>query len=360
MDSLGEGLLVGIGNPLLDISAVVDKELLTKYNMKPDDAIMAEDSHKPLYKELKEKYNVEFIAGGSVQNTMRVAQWFLEKPYVSTYFGCVGRDEYSDILKERASADGVNVQYQYKDKEATGTCAVLITGTHRSLCANLAAANCFTEDHLLKAESKQLINKAQFFYTSGFFLVVSPPSVMRLAQHAFNNNNLFIMNLSAPFVSQLCKESLTQVMPYVDILFGNETEMKAFSQEFSLNVENMSDIALKISELPKKNPEKPRVVIITQGCDPVLIAKNKLVQEIPVIVLPKERIVDTNGAGDAFTGGFLAQLVLQQPLDVCVRCGIYAASEVIQTSGCTYSGKPKFTSHIKLPNNQANGGEGDH
>lgn len=134
--------------------------------------------------------------------------------------------------------------------------------------------------------------------------------------------------------------------------------MKAFTQEFSLNVEKMSDIALKISELPKKNPEKPRVVIITQGCDPVLIAKNKQVQEIPVIVLPKEKIVDTNGAGDAFTGGFLAQLVLQQPLDICVKCGIYAASEVIQTSGCTYSGKPKFTNQIELPINQANGGEG--
>lgn len=97
-----EGLLVGIGNPLLDISAVVDKDLLKKYNLKPDDAIMAEESHKPLYKELMDKYNAEFIAGGSVQNTMRVAQWFLEKPYITTYFGCVGRDKYSDILKERA------------------------------------------------------------------------------------------------------------------------------------------------------------------------------------------------------------------------------------------------------------------
>ena len=31
------------------------------------------------------------------------------------------------------------------------------------------------------------------------------------------------------------------------------------------------------------------------------------------------RIVDTNGAGDAFVGGFLAQYVQNRPLDVAVR-----------------------------------------
>lgn len=31
------------------------------------------------------------------------------------------------------------------------------------------------------------------------------------------------MNLSAPFISQFFKEPLMKVMPYVDILFGNET-----------------------------------------------------------------------------------------------------------------------------------------
>lgn len=51
-----EGQLVGIGNPLLDISAIVDEDLLKKYDLHPDDAIMAEEKHMPLYKELTEKY----------------------------------------------------------------------------------------------------------------------------------------------------------------------------------------------------------------------------------------------------------------------------------------------------------------
>jgi len=49
-----------------------------------------------------------------------------------------------------------------------------------------------------------------------------------VAKHASDNNKIFCMNLSAPFISQFFKEPLMKVMPYVDILFGNETvsEMK--------------------------------------------------------------------------------------------------------------------------------------
>lgn len=155
-----------MGNPLLDISACVNKDFLSKYDMKANDAILAEEKHKPLYGELIEKYKADFTAGGSVQNALRVAQWVLEKPQVTTFFGCVGQDRYSKILKERAQADGVNVQYQYHEEEPTGTCAVLITGTNRSLCANLAAANCFTIDHIRKPENKKLIESAQFYYVS--------------------------------------------------------------------------------------------------------------------------------------------------------------------------------------------------
>uniref|UniRef100_A0A3B3ZSU1 Adenosine kinase n=1 Tax=Periophthalmus magnuspinnatus TaxID=409849 RepID=A0A3B3ZSU1_9GOBI len=43
-----ENTLFGMGNPLLDISAVVDKDFLDKYGLKPNDQILAEDHHKAL------------------------------------------------------------------------------------------------------------------------------------------------------------------------------------------------------------------------------------------------------------------------------------------------------------------------
>lgn len=65
---------------------------------------------------------------------------------------------------------------------------------------------------------------------------------------------------------------------------------------------------------------------------------------IPVNKLSREEIVDTNGAGDAFTGGFLSQMVLGKDYITCVKCGIYTATHIIQHSGCTFSGESKFES----------------
>lgn len=90
----------------------------------------------------------------------------MQQKNVAIFFGCVGKDKYSAILEKKARTDGVDVHYQYTTEEPTGTCGVLITGTHRSLCANLAAANLFTLDHLQKPENKNLIEKAEFFYIS--------------------------------------------------------------------------------------------------------------------------------------------------------------------------------------------------
>jgi adenosine kinase len=70
-------MLLGMGNPLLDISTVVKKELLDKYELKSNDAILYEK--EDLYDELKKDFasSVEYIAGGATQNSMRVAQWIL-------------------------------------------------------------------------------------------------------------------------------------------------------------------------------------------------------------------------------------------------------------------------------------------
>ena len=34
-----------------------------------------------------------------------------------------------------------------------------------------------------------------------------------------------------------------------------------------------------------------------QGCDPTIVASNGKVQRFPVTLVPKEKLVDTNGAG---------------------------------------------------------------
>lgn len=167
-------------------------------------------------------------------------------------------------------------------------------------------------------------------------MTVSPPSIQKIAEHAAEKNKLFSMNLSAPFISQFFKEPLMNSSPYWDILFGNESEALTFSKEQNFGTEDISEIALKISALPKVNTKRDRIVVITQGSLPTLVAYQGKVTEYPVLAIDSEKIVDTNGAGDAFTGGYLSQLVQGKSIEDCVKGGQYAASIVIQHSGCTF------------------------
>lgn len=338
-----EGMLLGMGNPLLDILATVTPDFLTKFNLKANNAILADESHKSLVPEMVKNFKVEYIAGGSVQNTLRIAQWILKKPNVAAFFGCVGRDDNSEIIQKKAVEAGINVQYQYSETQSTGTCAVLVTdnGRNRSLVADLSAANCFTSDHIKEPENKKLIENAQFFYISGFFLTVSQDTIQTVAKYAHEANRTLAMNLSAPFIVQIFKDGMMAAMPYVDILFGNETEALALAKELDFGTSKMEEIALKISQL-KKAGSKPRMVVITQGHDPVILIKDGALKTYPVEQLPEGKIVDTNGAGDAFVGGFLAQLIQGKDVDSCVKCAIWSATHVIQQSGCAFDSSIQY------------------
>ena len=330
--------ILGMGNPLLDISAVVKPEFLKKYNggLKPNDAILYEN--EDIFEDLVKDYTVEYIAGGATQNSCRVAQWILEHPNSVAYFGSVGKDAHSNTLEKVASEAGVKVLYQKSDQHPTGRCAVLITGHDRSLVTKLDAANHFTVDHLEKPENWEVVEKAKVYYSAGFFITVSPDSMLKVAKHASQHvQKRFCVNLSAPFICQFFKDPLNQVLEYADIVFGNESEADAYAEN---NFEKGSytdrkDIAKKIAALPYKGIGKSRIVVITQGCDPCILAGNGEVSEIPVIKLASDKIVDTNGAGDAFVGGFLAQLAKGNSVNEAIRCGVWAATEIIQVSGCT-------------------------
>lgn len=333
---------MGMGNPLLDISAVVEQDLLDKYDVKLDSAILAEDKHQPLYQELVDKYSVEYIAGGATQNSMRVAQWMLkEKKGQVAYMGSVGDDAYSKQLEDCASVDGVCVHYMKDQSTPTGTCAALILGGERSLVANLAAANNFKPSHLETPKAKEIIESAKFYYSAGFFLTVSVESLVQVAEHALANNKVYCINLSAPFIVDFFDQQLATAMDYADYVFGNESEAEAYGKKNGMG-SDLKEIALKIAALPKKNSSRSRMAIITQGSKSTIVAYNGTVTEYAVDPLDESMLVDTNGAGDAFVGGFLSQLVQDKDVAECVKAGHWAARYIIQVSGTTISEPCKY------------------
>ena len=151
-----------------------------------------------------------------------------------------------------------------------------------------------------------------------------------------------------------------QAMPYVDILFGNESEAKAFGEKMGYPVRlsrrrqmfvlsssalllqdtSPEAVALEIAKLPKENKNRPRIVVITHGAEPTIVVENFNVTKYPVPRVPPEEIVDANGAGDAFVGGFLAEIIRGRSIADAVRAGHYAARVILGVSGTVIPAHP--------------------
>jgi len=58
---MAPALILGMGNPLLDFSAVVTTDFLQKYGLKSNDAILYDK--EDIFEDLKEHFEVEYIAG---------------------------------------------------------------------------------------------------------------------------------------------------------------------------------------------------------------------------------------------------------------------------------------------------------
>ena len=287
-----------------------------------------------------DKYKVTYTAGGATQNSIRVAQWLLP-PGSTVYIGSVGADDNAQILKSAAEKDGVLTQYQTTADFPTGRCAVLIKDTERSLVTDLAAAGHYSLQHLTQPDTAAVVERARYFYSAGYFLTVSPPSLMHLASHCLSHPEKQLMgNISAPFIAQFFTQPLLDALPYFSFLFGNESEAVALGTKLGVASLAVPDIARHLAALPKVTPGE-RTVVITQGSGPTVVSVGgRQCTEHAVQPIARERIVDLNGAGDAFVGGFVSQLVQGKPMDQCVQAGHYAAGTIIQVSGIVLNNKP--------------------
>ncbi|KAI9791976.1 MAG: adenosine kinase [Peltula sp. TS41687] len=332
---------------------IENAQLLEKYQLKPNDAILAEEKHLGLYDDLLNNYEAKLIAGGAAQNTARGAQYILPANSV-LYIGCVGRDKYADTLREAVRQAGLRVEYRIDDDHPTGRCGVIITGHDRSMCTDLAAANHYKLEHLKQLEIWKLVQQAKVYYVGGYHLTVCVPAVLALAEEAARSDKIFALSLSAPFIPAFFKDQLDQTAPYWDYLIGNETEALSYADSHGLETKDISSIARHLALLPKKNSARPRTVIITQGTDPTIVAissasshcaeegtkdhkeENVTVKSFPVHPIAEEEINDTNGAGDAFAGGFLAGIVQGEPLEKAVDMGQWLAKLSLRELGPSY------------------------
>ncbi|TFK65448.1 Ribokinase-like protein [Pluteus cervinus] len=325
-----------MGNPLLDMQVTNGEELLKKYDLKANDAILAEEKHTPIYEEIVKDYKITYVAGGAAQNAARGAAYVLP-PGSVVYTGCVGDDDLAEQLKAANKREGLDEVYQVKKGEKTGACAVIITGHHRSLVTNLRVAEKFDQSHLSSPFVAPLIEAAKVFYVEGYFLTHGTEIALELSKVASEANKIFVLNFSAPFIPQFFGSQLSKILPYTDILIGNESEAEAWATANNVTeTKDLSAIAKAIAASPKAN-STPRIVVITQGDKSTIVATSNQaeVKVFPVHALTDE-IVDTNGAGDAFAGGFLGAWVAGKTLDESIDAGHKLGAMCVQLVGPQY------------------------
>jgi len=333
-------------NPLLDISVDVNQEFLDKYGLKGGNAILTDDNFptNAFFGELVANPSVQYIAGGSAMNTARVAAWTLQEPGKVAYLGAVGKDNYARTLSDYASKSGVDVSglLEVDDGTPTGLCGVCIVGKERSMVANLAASNKFNISQMSTPIVQALKEKAGLVYASGFSLTVCPEAGLQLAQMCQAKGLVFSLNMSAPFIMQFFKDPLEKLLPFTNLIFCNEDEAKCLAQMFGWDASlTVPQIAAKVIGDKKLSQQGRQIVCFTQGKEPTVIyTSDEGELLVPVAPIDGSLIIDTNGAGDAFVGGFLAMLAQGKPLKRCAEVGNYTAGVVIQHSGCQYPTNP--------------------
>ena len=351
-------MIVGIENPLLDISVNCDENLLKKYGLEANAAILAGPEHLPLLEEIKGFNDAFYSAGGATQNAMRTAQWMLGGSAVEsrvTYMGCVGSDDNMHKMKHSVeSVSGVKAEYLVDKEHPTGTCGVLVSsqGKNRSLVANLGAANHFKKSHLV-SHKDTVLAQAKVIYSSGFFITAAADSLDYLSEFVATSPSkpIFCFNLAAPFICEAepFRVVLMRTVTYVDFLFGNDAEATALARALGWTdvANNLEAVAMRLANLEKKgvSADRKRTVVVTQGADSTIVAvqgeeKAKL---LPIIAVAEKDIVDSNGCGDAYAGAFVAGILLGKPVEECARAGAYAGHEVIRRSGCTLPDKCAFS-----------------
>ncbi|WRT65186.1 uncharacterized protein IL334_002129 [Kwoniella shivajii] len=329
-------IIVSLGNPLLDIQVSPEEgpKYLEKYGLKSNDAILAEEKHMAIYDDIVANAKVTYVAGGAAQNAARAAAYVLPAGSVA-YIGSVGEDDLKQTLLSANEAEGVQSAYQTQTSPArTGACAVILSNHDRSLCTTLRAAEMFNPSHLATPEIAELLNGAKYFYIEGFFLTHGIESALEVAKQASSRGKTVVLNLSAPFIPQFFKVQLEELLPHVDILIGNESEAGAYKEAAGMGDASLAQVASTLAAMTKSNASRPRLVVITQGADSTLVASSaasgssgNLAPEdenpktYPVPKLAGDKIVDTNGAGDMFAGGFLGALAQGKSLNESIEVG---------------------------------------
>ncbi|MBT8084508.1 MAG: adenosine kinase [Woeseia sp.] len=307
--------LLGISNAIVDILANVEPEFLEKIDAPAGSMTLIDEKQaREIYKMMGPATE---MSGGSVANTVA---GFANLGGSAAYIGNVCNDQLGDIFVHDMQSLGVDVRLPpATGGSPTARSHILITPdgqrtmqTYLGACTELKLAD-------ITAGS---VGEPDIALLEGYVWDIpeGPALCAAAAELVRKNGGKVALSLSDSFcVERHLKEFADFVEKHVDLVFADEDELLALYE-----LDSFDDVAPDLAE------RAPLYAVTRSEKGSVIYKDGESVQQDALAV---EKLVDTTGAGDAYTAGFLYAYADDKPLDICARAGTICATRVIQQVG---------------------------
>lgn len=305
--------ILGIGNALTDILAVLpDDSLLDKYHL-PKGSMQHVDMETgdKIWAALK-PLGVKYVAGGSAANTISCTAIF---GMPSSFIGKIGDDELGLLFKSDQEQYGVRTNL-LKSEHSSGRSMVFVSGgnAERTFAVYLGAALDLVPEDL----KPEFFKGHDYFHIEGY-LVQNQALIRKAVEMAHDAGCLISLDMASYNVVESNNAFLHDIVEkYVDIVFANETEARAFTK--------LDDPEASLDDIASRC----RIAVVKVGKDGSWVKSGDEKHYIPS--WPADT-VDATGAGDTYAAGFLYAHSLGMPLKVCGEIGSIIAAKVVEVIG---------------------------
>ena len=305
--------ILGIGNALTDILAVLPDDTLLKTFHLPLGSMQHVDRETGdmIWNQLK-SLDIHYVAGGSAANTIACTAVF---GMPSGFIGKIGDDELGLLFKSDQEQYGVNTLL-LKSPNPSGRSMVFVSGgnAERTFAVYLGAALDFVPEDL----KPEYFQGYDYFHIEGY-LVQNQALIRRAVEMAREAGCIISLDMASYNVVESNEAFLHDIVDkYVDIVFANETESKAFTK-----LADPRDALLEISR-------HCRIAVVKVGKDGSWVRSGD--EEHFIAPWPANPL-DATGAGDTYAAGFLYAHALGMPLKVCGEVGSIIAAKVVEVIG---------------------------
>ncbi|MBQ1991125.1 MAG: adenosine kinase [Rikenellaceae bacterium] len=307
--------VIGIGNALTDMLVNLrSDEVLEKFDLpRGSMSLVNSEQQKEISKSVSGlPYTLSL--GGSADNTIRAMARLGCKV---GFIGKVGRDSTGDFFE--SALDNLGIQpFIMRGEERSGKCVSLVSPDgERTLVTHLGAAVEMKAEDL----SPEIFDGYDCLYVEGY--LVQDHNLIRGAIRMAKELGLKVaIDLASFNVVEENIDFLREVISeYVDIVFANEDEARAFSGE-----DEPVNALQYISTMCD-------LVIVKIGMRGALIKQGSEVSHVGIMAAAKR--VDTTGAGDFYAAGFMAGMCEGLSLRQCGTIGAITAGKVIEIVGTT-------------------------